>query len=92
MVGAAIGNGTAECVNLFQFAFLIATGRPFQRIKSHSVGNAEVLERTEQLSVNGFGQANFSRNAVIEVRKNAFAVHTFRSCRQTQQDARPVIS
>ena len=92
MVGASVCNGTTEGVDLFQLALLIATGRPFQRIQIHGIGNAKVLERAEQFPVNGFGQTDFRRNAVVEVWKDALAVHTLRGCRQAQQDARLVIS
>ena len=91
MVGASVCDSTTEGVDLFQFALLIATGRPFQRIQIHGIGNAKVLERAEQLPVDGFGQTNFRRNAVMEVRQDTLAVHTFRSSGQAQQDARLVV-
>ena len=31
-----------------------STGRPFQRIQIHGIGNAKVLERAEQLPVDGY--------------------------------------
>ena len=47
MVGATVGNGTAEGVDLFQLALLIATGRPFQRIQIYGIGDTKILERAE---------------------------------------------
>ena len=54
MVGAAVGNSATKGVDLFQLAFLIATGRPFERIQIHRIGNAKILERAQELSINGF--------------------------------------
>ena len=54
MVGAAVGNRPAERIDVLQLALLIATGRPFERIQIHRIGNAKILERAQELSVNGF--------------------------------------
>ena len=91
MVGALSGNGTTEGVDMLQLALLIATSRPFQRIQIHSIGDTEILERAEQLSVNGFRQTNFRRNTIVEVWQNALAVHTFRRSCQAQQNTRLVV-
>lgn len=91
MVGASVCNGTAEGVDMFQLALLIAAGRPFQRIQINRIGDAKILERAQELSINGFRQTDLRRNAVVEVWKNALAVHTLRGSRQAQQDARLII-
>ena len=85
MVGTAVRNSTAEGVDLLQLTLLIATGRPFQRIQIHRIGDAKILEGAKLLPVDGFGQTNFSRNAVVEVWKDALAVHTLWSSGQAQQ-------
>ena len=54
MVGAAVGNRPAERVDVLQLALLVATGRPFERIQIHRIGNAKILERAQELSINGF--------------------------------------
>lgn len=71
--------GYAEAENLSDFSI--------QHIQIDSIGDAKILERAEQFPVNGFGQTNFCRNAVVEVWKNALAVHTLRGSRQAQQNA-----
>ena len=91
MVGAAVGNRPAERVDVLQLALLVATGRPFEFIQIHGIGNAKILKRAEQLSVNGFRQTNFRRNTIVEVWQNALAVHTFRRSRQAQQNTRLVV-
>ena len=91
MVGAAVGNRPAERVDVLQLALLVATGRPFERIQIHRIGNAKILERAQELSVNGFRQTDLRCNAVMEVWQDALAVHTLRSSGQAQQDARLVV-
>ena len=55
MVSAAIGNRPAERVAVLQLALLVATSRPsFERIQIHRIGNAKILERAQELSINGF--------------------------------------
>ena len=54
MVGAAVGNSPAERVDVLQLALLVATGRPFERIQIHRIGDSEILERAQELSINGF--------------------------------------
>ena len=91
MVSAAVGSRPAERIDMLQLALLVATGRPFERIQIHRIGNAKILERAQELSVNGFRQTDLRCNAVVEVWKNALAVHTLRGSRQAQQDARLVV-
>ena len=91
MVGAAVGNSPAERVDVLQLALLVVTGRPFERIQIHRIGNAKILKWAQELSVNGFRQTDLRCNAVVEVWKNVLAVHTFRSSGQAQQDARLVV-
>ena len=91
MVGAAACNRPAERVDVLQLALLVATGRPFERIQIHRIGNAKILERAQELSINGFRQTDLRCNAVMEVRQDALAVHTLRSSGQAQQDARLVV-
>ena len=47
MVGASGGNGAAEGVDMLQLALLVATGRPFEFIQIHGIGNAKILKRAE---------------------------------------------
>ena len=54
MVGTAVGNRPVERIDLFQLALLVTTGRPFQRVKIYSIGDAEILKRAQELTVNGF--------------------------------------
>ena len=91
MVGAAVGNSPAERVDVLQLALLVATGRPFERIQIHRIGNAKILERAQELSINGFRQTDLRCNAVMEVWQDTLAVHTFRSSGQAQQNARLVV-
>ena len=70
---------------------MVATGRPFERIQIHCIGNAKILERAQELSINGFRQTDLRRNAVVEVGQDTLAVHTLRSSGQAQQDARLVV-
>ena len=91
MVGAAVGNRPAERVDVLQLALLVAAGRPFECIQIHRIGNAKILERAQELSVNGFRQTDLRCNAVMEVWQDSLAVHTLRSSGQAQQDARLVV-
>ena len=91
MVGTAVGNRPTERVDVLQLALLVATGRPFQRIQIHRIGNAKILERAQELSVNGFRQTDLRCNAVMEVWQDVLTVHTLRSSGQAQQDARLII-
>ena len=91
MVGAAVCNRPAERVYVLQLALLVATGRPFECIQIHRIGNAKILERAQELSVNGFRQTDLRCNAVVKVGQDTLAVHTLRSSGQTQQDARLVV-
>ena len=91
MVSAAVGNRPAERIDMLQLALLVATGRPFERIQIHRIGNAKILERAQELSVNGFRQTDLRCNAIMEVGQDTLAVHTLRSSGQAQQDARLVV-
>ena len=91
MVGAAIGNRPAEGIDVLQLTLLVATGRPFERIQIHRIGDAKILEWAQELSVNGFRQADLRCDAVMEVGQDTLAVHTLRSSGQAQQDARLVV-
>ena len=91
MVSAAIGNRPAERVDVLQLALLVATGRPFERIQIHRIGNTKILERAQKLSINSFRQTYLRRNAVVEVWKDVLTIHTLRSSGQAQQDARLVV-
>ena len=76
---------------MLQLALLIATGRPFERIQIHRIGNAKILEWAQELSVNGFRQTDLRCNAIMEVGQDTLAVHTLRSSSQSQQDVRLVV-
>ena len=91
MVGAAVGNRPAERIDMLQLALLVATGRPFERIQIHRIGNAKILERAQELSINGFRQTDLSGDTIAEVGQDVLAVHTLRSSGQAQQDARLVV-
>ena len=91
MVGAAVSNRPAERVDVLQLALLVATGRPFERIQIYRIGNAKILERAQELSINGFRQTDLSGDTIVEVGQDVLAVHTLRSSGQAQQDARLVV-
>ena len=91
LVGAAVGNRPAERIDVLQLALLVATGRPFERIQIHCIGNAKILEWAQELSVNGFRQTDLSGDTIVEVGQDVLAVHTFRSSGQAQQDVRLVV-
>ena len=91
MVGAAVGNRPTERIDMLQLALLVATGRPFERIQIHRIGNAKILEWAQELSINGFRQTDLSGDTIVEVGQNALAVHTFRCSCQAQQDLRLIV-
>ena len=91
MVGAAVCDRPAESIDSGQLAFVVAASTPFEGVQIDSVGDTEILERTQQLPINGFRQTDFRRNAVVKVRQYAFAVHTLRSSSQAQQNARLIV-
>ena len=76
MVSAAVGNRPAERVDVLQLALLVAAGRPFECIQIHRIGNAKILERAQELSVNGFRQTDLSGDTIVEVGQDVLAVHT----------------
>ena len=76
---------------LGKLALIIATCAPFERVQINGIGNTEILERTQELSVNGFRQTDLRRNAVIKVRQHTLAIHTLRSSGQAQQNTRLII-
>ena len=76
---------------MLQLALLVATGRPFECIQIHRIGNVKILERAQELSINGFRQADLRCNAIMEVGQDTLAVHTLRGSGQAQQDARLVV-
>ena len=85
-IGAAVGNGAAESVEIGQLIFIITAGAPFQDVQIHRVGDAEILEGTQQFAVDGLRQPDLRSNPVVEVRQHALAVHALRGGGQTQED------
>ena len=90
-VSAALRHHAAEGVQVGQLVFIVAAGTPFQAAQICGVGDAEILEGTEQFPVNRFRQTDLGGNASAEIVQNAFAVHTFRGSGQPQQDLRLII-
>ena len=83
-ISAAVCHHTAERINAGQFTLIVAAVCPFEIVQIDRIGYAEILEGAEQFAVNSFRQTNFSSNAVVKVRQDALAVHTFRSSRQSK--------
>ena len=52
-IGAAVGHGAAEGVEIGKLIFVVATSAPSQGVQIHRVGNTEILEGTQQLAING---------------------------------------
>ena len=52
-IGAAVGHGAAEGVEIGKLIFVVAAGIPFQGVQIHCVGNAEILKGAQQLAVDG---------------------------------------
>ena len=90
-VSAALRHHAAEGVQVGQLVFIVAAGTPFQAAQICGVGDAEILEGTEQFPVNRFRQTDLGGNASAEIVQNAFAVHAFRGGGQSKQDLRLVI-
>ena len=90
-VSAALRHHAAEGVQVGQLVFIIAAGTPFQAAQICGVGDAEILEGTEQFPVDGLRQTDLGGNAPAEIVQNAFAVHAFRGSSQPQQDLRLVV-
>ena len=86
-VSTTVSHRTTESINLGKLALIIAACAPFERVQIYSISNAEILERAQELAVNGFRQTDFSRDTVVEVWQNTLAVHAFRSGGQPQQNA-----
>ena len=53
-VGTALCHHAAEGVQVGQFGLVITAGAPFQAAQVGRVGHTKILERTQQLSVDGF--------------------------------------
>ena len=88
----AICRCAAEGVKLGQFTLVISASAPFQGVQVHIVRDPKVLEGAQQLSVDGFRQTDFCGNAIMEIRQDALAVHTFRRSGQAQQDLRLIVA
>ena len=85
-IGAAVGHGSAEGVEVGKLPLVIAAGTPFQGVQIHCVGDSEILEGAQQLVVDGLRQPDFRGNPVVEVGQHALAIHTLRGGCQAQQD------
>ena len=85
MIGAFLGNGMADNIQVAQFALVIAAPDPVQIVQIYHVGYAKVLEGAKQLPVNGFRQADFSSNAAAKIIQDGFAIHAIRRGCQPQQ-------
>ena len=75
-ISAALSDDAAHGIDVGKLGFIVAAGGPFQLIQVHRVGDAEILEGRKQLAVDGLRQADLRSDTVVEVRQNAFAVHT----------------
>ena len=91
MVGTAVGDGAADGIDTGQLPLVIAAGAPFQRVQVHRIGNAEILERAQELAVNGLRQTDLRRNAVTEIGQDTLAVHALRGGGQAQQYLRLIV-
>ena len=77
-ISAAVGNGTAEGVEIGKLLFVVTTGVPFQGVQIHRIGDAKILKGAQQFAVDGLRQTDFCGNAIVEIGQHAFAVHTLR--------------
>ena len=85
-VGAAVCHGAAEGIKIGELPLIVTTSGPFQGVQIHRIGDAEILEGTQQLAVDGLRQTDLGGDPVIEVGQHTLAVHTLRGGGQTQQD------
>ena len=83
-VSAALRHHAAEGVQVGQLIFIVAAGTPFQTAQICDVGDAEILEGTEQFPVDGLRQTDLGGNASAEIVQNAFTVHAFRGGSQSK--------
>ena len=90
-VSAALRHHAAEGVQVGQLVFIVAASTPFQAAQICGVGDAEILEGTEQFPVDSLRQTDLGGNASAEIVQNAFAIHTFRGGGQAQKNLRLVI-
>ena len=54
VVGALAGNSVAEYVQVAQLTLIVAATYPMQLVQINSIGHAEILERAQELAVDGF--------------------------------------
>ena len=92
MFRAPFRYSSGDGVDVAQGSAVIPAAAPFQAVQIHCVGDAEILERTEQLALNGFGKSDFRRDMVVEKAENGFPVHAFRGCREAEKDLRPEVA
>ena len=78
MVSTLAGNRSGKGVQVGQFLAVIAATHPVQIIQVDGIRYTKVLEGAQQLSIDGFRQANLGSNALVKIVQNAFAVHAFR--------------
>ena len=81
MVGTPFSDRAIEHIDVVQLGFLIATANPMQVVQIDGVGDAKVLEGSQELAVDRFRQADFGRDASTEILQNAPAVHALGSSR-----------
>ena len=78
VVGALLRHALAERVQVTQLRAVIAAPHPAQVVQVHGVRHAEILERAQQLAIDGLRQADLRRNAPVEVPIDVLAIHALR--------------
>ena len=86
-----VGRRAADRVHTRELTLVVASGAPFKFVEVNGVRDAEVLERAQQLAVNGLRQTYLGGYPVSEPGQDALTVHALRGCGQAQQYARVVV-
>ena len=85
VVGALLRHALAERVQVAQLRPVISAPHPAQVVQIHGVRHAEVLERAQQLAIDGLRQADLRRDAPVEILVDVLTVHALRRGGQAQQ-------
>ncbi len=84
-----VSDGMASGIDIGKFGFIeSALGPKFVGIQRDRVFDDEVVEWNEKLLIKGFGEPDFSGEAVMEFRNDATSVHALGRCSEGQKQLR----
>lgn len=79
-------------VDVGKLGSIVASPRPPDLAEVSRVVDAEILEGTEELPVDGIGQADFHGDTSVKVRQDALSIHSLRCRGHAKKDLRLVVA